>query len=105
MNNKAVDQKNRKLRMDLIPPAAIQGMAKGFESGLVKHEERDWEKGYPYSMYYAAAMRHLTAWWGGEDNDPEDGVSHLDHLSSCVAILQHYVCRSELFQGQDDRPS
>jgi len=90
--------------MDLIPVEAIRGMALGFESGLVKYPERDWERGYEFSIYYAAAMRHLTAWWGGEKLDSADGIHHLDHASSCIAILQQYAHQTERYEEFDDRP-
>jgi hypothetical protein len=35
--------------------------------------------------YYSAAMRHLTAWFEGEKNDPETNRSHLAH--ACTNIL------------------
>ena len=64
-----------KLRIDLIPPEAIEGMAKGFTVGLVKYEERNWEmgEGLEWGRVYAALQRHLNAWWRKEEYDEEDG--------------------------------
>lgn len=53
------------------------------------------------SVYYNAAMRHLTAWWEGEDIDPD---SELHHLIKAVASL--FVVRDSMLMGNhvDDRP-
>jgi hypothetical protein len=37
--------------------------------------------------YYSAAMRHLTAWFEGEKNDPETNRSHLAHACTNVLFL------------------
>lgn len=37
--------------------------------------------------YFAAAMRHLWAWWTGEERDAETGESHLAHAACCVLFL------------------
>lgn len=37
--------------------------------------------------YYDAAIRHLTAWWDGERNDPESQLPHLAHAACCVIFL------------------
>lgn len=37
--------------------------------------------------YYDAAIRHLTAWWDGERNDPESNLPHLAHAACCIIFL------------------
>lgn len=54
-----------------------------------------------WSRVYAAALRHLLAWWGGEDEDPETELSHLAHAACCVVFLVAYQGRGV---GVDDRP-
>lgn len=39
------------------------------------------------SIYVDAAQRHLTAWFEGEENDPDDGVPHLAAALACIAII------------------
>lgn len=53
------------------------------------------------SVYYDAALRHLTAWWEGQDIDPD---SDLSHIVKCLACL--YVLRDSQTIGNwvDDRP-
>jgi hypothetical protein len=66
-----------------------------FETG-----DRNWEHGMKWSRVYGALLRHLTAWWGGEDKDPETGRSHLWHVACCVTFLLTYEMRGA---GEDDR--
>lgn len=71
-------QKGQKLeRFDLLPWPELTELARVYGKGAAKYADRNWEKGYNASLSYASAMRHLTQWWNGEDNDPEIGESHL----------------------------
>lgn len=79
-----------KARMDLIPPEAIWALAAVMTVGAAKYEDRNWEKGMAWSRPYAALMRHMLAWWGGEDKDPETRYSHLWHALCCVVFLVAY---------------
>lgn len=90
-----------KLRMELVPVTAIKAMARGFGYGADKYEAYNWCKGLSTSRLYAATMRHLTAWWEGEEMDPESGLSHLDHVLCCAAMLEGTVTGG---LGEDDRP-
>jgi hypothetical protein len=91
-----------KLRMDLVPPAAIKGLAYVLEMGAIKYGDYNWYKGVEYSRLYAACLRHLIAWWEGEDDDRESGLSHVDHAMCNLAFLSQFMqdARFEL----DDRP-
>lgn len=95
---------NGKVRFDLVDPDALTGMAKvlthPIQSG--KYPDRNWEKGMSYGRLFASVMRHLWAWWRGEDNDPESGLSHLDHAACCIHFLSAYTKHEG--QGTDDRP-
>jgi hypothetical protein len=53
------------------------------------------------SVYYDAALRHLMAWWEGEDLDPDSGLSHVTKAITSLVVL-----RDAMIQGQctDDRP-
>jgi len=64
--------------------------------------ERNWERGMGWGRVFGAAMRHLWAWWAGEDKDPETGLSHLAHALCCVMFLATYERRGV---GHDDRPA
>lgn len=53
------------------------------------------------SVYYDAALRHLAAWWEGEDVDPDSGLSHIAKALAGLVVL-----RDSMIQGNwvDDRP-
>lgn len=91
-----------KLRMDLLSPQAIQGIAKVLSYGARKYTSRNWEAGIKWGRVYAALLRHLFAWWGGEDIDKESGLHHLDHAGCCLHFLQAYRHNRKSF---DDRPT
>ncbi len=58
------------------------------------------DKGTRWGRYYAAAQRHLNAFWAGEDMDPESGLPHLAHAMWCCATLLDY---SKDHKDMDDR--
>jgi hypothetical protein len=91
-----------KLPFHLLPPEMETGVAAVLQKGAVKYAERNWELGMNYSRVYSSLRRHLNAWWSGEENDPETGLPHVDHIATNVAFLQAYTKRGI---GTDDRPS
>jgi len=91
-----------KPRMDLIPPEAMVALAQVLTFGAAKYSARNWELGMDWGRPYAAMLRHLMAWWGGEDKDPETGMSHMWHALCCAAFL---VSFEERGIGKDDRPN
>ncbi len=94
-------EKGQKLaRFDLVPIGPLTALAEHFGKGAEKYDDRNWEKGVDWSLSYAALMRHITAWWGGEDLD-EEGNSHLAAaMWHCTVLLEYANTHPEL----DDRP-
>jgi len=91
-----------KMRTDLIPPEALRHLAQVLDYGAEKYGDRNWENGINYSRLYGATLRHLLAWWEGEDIDPESRFPHLSHaLTNLAFLVHHYEQRPEF----DDRPS
>lgn len=94
--------KGQKLaRFDLLPWDVLWEVAEHFGRGALKYEDRNWEKGYMWSLSYAALMRHLIAFWNGEDTDPETGSHHLDAVIFHAMALRRYTVSHPEF---DDRP-
>jgi hypothetical protein len=89
-----------KVRMDLLPPELLFGVAKVLEFGANKYAARNWEKGMDWGRVFGALMRHMWAWWKGEKTDPETGMSHLWHAATNIAFLIAYEERNI---GKDDR--
>ena len=68
-----------KLRYDLFPGDALDDVVQIFTDGAENYGERNWEKGMSWSRPFGAAMRHLWAFWRGEDLDPDSGRPHIAH--------------------------
>jgi hypothetical protein len=90
-----------KIPLHLVPPDAINAIAKVLDFGSKKYALRNWEKGANYSVPYASLMRHLLAFWEGEDSDPESNLPHLYHVLMNAAMLVRYF---EQHKDLDDRP-
>ena len=91
-------------RWELLPVNAVRQIVKVFTHGAVKYDSRNWEKGIKFGRVYAALQRHLNAWWEGEDNDSEFGLSHLAHAGCCLLFLLHYSLFKGKYKEFDDRP-
>lgn len=93
-----------KLRLDLIPVSTFKGLGDVLTHGANKYGDRNWEKGLMYSRVYGALLRHVIAWWDGEEFDPESGVHHLDSVLANASFLKEYVSNPDKFGSFDDRP-
>lgn len=79
---------NDKPRMDLLPFAALEGVAKVLTFGARKYGDDNWRDVTPFrSRYLAAALRHLAAYGRGEVLDPETKLPHLAHAACCLLFL------------------
>lgn len=78
-----------KLRMDLIDPLAMQGLAAVLTKGAEKYTANNWRDGLPYTETVASLLRHTFAFLRGEDIDPETGESHVDHMQCNTMFLSN----------------
>lgn len=78
-------------RYDLLPREALDRIAEVYGFGAEKYAAHNWRRGYEWGKSYAALQRHLTAWWDGEDTDPESGLSHLAHAGFHVNTLLTFL--------------
>jgi len=90
-------------RYDLLPREGLDAIAEVFAFGAEKYASHNWRKGYEWSKSYSALMRHMTAHWSGETNDPESGLPHLAHAGCHVMFMLTWL--SEQGEGGtfDDR--
>ena len=91
-----------KLRLDLIPPEALEGLAEVLGFGAKKYANRNWEKGMDWMRIYASLQRHLLAFHKGIDVDEESGLKHLHHALTNLTFLVTYQDRDI---GKDNRPT
>ena len=90
-----------KCPLHLIPPQAMEETAHVHALGAHKYGPFNWRTNKVCATtYISAMMRHLNAWRGGEDNDPESGRSHLAHIAANCFILMDAMLFGKLV---DDR--
>lgn len=68
--------------------------------GKDKYGAHNWRNGLHWSRISSAMLRHIFAWLGGEDRDPESGLNHLAHAACGTLMLLEYVITKS---GEDDR--
>lgn len=87
-------------RYDLIPVMPLDRLAELYARGAEKYDSHNWRRGYDWSNSYAAAMRHMTRFWNGEDIDPEMGLPHTVCAAFHMFALTQFL---EDFPEYDDR--
>lgn len=91
-----------KPQLHLIPLPALLSVSRVMELGSAKYGPHNWrDQPIGHTPYISAMMRHLIAFSGGEDLDPESGQSHLAHIASGAMIL---LDAREAGTAKDDRP-
>lgn len=86
--------------MSLLSSIALFKIAEVMSYGKTKYAAHNWRGGFIWSRPLAAAARHLYAYIGGEDKDPETGLSHLAHCACCLMFLLEF---EETHKNLDDR--
>ena len=91
-----------KTRLDLIPVRSMELLGRVLTFGAKKYAAYNWAQGFVWSRPYAATLRHLFAWWAGEDIDKDSGQPHLAcAMCELVFLIEH----QEHKLGVDDRPT
>lgn len=77
-----------KPRYDLLPFDALDPVVRVLTSGARRYGDENWRKvEHAPRRYLAAALRHVTAWASGRENDVDTGESHLAHAVCCLLFL------------------
>lgn len=90
-------------RYSLLPKEALDAIAKVYDYGSRKYADHNWRRGYEWSKSYDAALRHITAFWAGETNDPESGLPHPAHAAFHLFALLTWLAEDGEFGEYDDR--
>lgn len=106
MNEKETNPKDavgiKKVPMSCVSMPVVMEMALGMMEGARKYGRHNYRvAGVRASVYYDAAMRHLAAWWEGQDIDPDSGLSHIAKAMSCLHVLRDAMLND---MWTDDRP-
>ena len=88
---------------ELLPFELLAETNKVLQHGAAKYKKLNWQKkeGFWYSRCFNALLRHMFAFWRGEDNDPETGLSHLSHAMCNLLFLMYHFKNNK---AADDRP-
>lgn len=70
------DMHEGKGRFDLLPMCVLMRLAKHYEKGALKYEERNWEKGISAHSFADSAFRHMVKYM--------DGWTDEDHLIAAI---------------------
>lgn len=91
-----------KVRVDLLPIDPMMQVANVFGFGAKKYFANSYRQGetVAWSRTYGSILRHLFAFWQGEDTDPESGLPHLAHAGTQLFILMEHTAHNK---DKDDR--
>ena len=92
----------RKAPMSTVSAAVLAEVGVAMLEGAAKYGRHNYRvAGVRASVYYDGVMRHLMAWWEGEDIDADSGLSHVTKAITSLVVL-----RDAMIQGMchDDRP-
>jgi hypothetical protein len=80
--------------LDVMP--ALKDMVAVMEFGGKKYERNNWQRGFPREKLLDSMLRHVDAFYSGEDVDPESGLPHVGHILCNAAFLgYHFGSSSE----------
>lgn len=92
----------KKAPLSTVPAPVVFEVGLAMLEGARKYARHNYRiAGVRASVYYDAALRHLMAWWEGEDIDPDSGLSHLVKAAACLVVLRDSMRRGN---WNDDRP-
>ncbi len=93
-------KESKQCHLGAIDPAALWQVGEVAGFGGQKYARYNFAKGYRWSLSYDALQRHLMAFWGGEQTDPESGLPHMAHACwHCLTLLTFSLRQL----GTDDR--
>jgi hypothetical protein len=79
-----------KTRFHLLPVRALRTVVDVLTYGASRYGADNWRHvEFARERYFDAALRHIYAWWDGEQLDPESGLPHLAHaICSLIFLLE-----------------
>lgn len=92
----------RKAPLSVVPMNVVAEIGIGMLEGACKYGRHNYRAArIRSSAYFDATMRHLIAWWEGEDIDPDTGMSHVAKALTSLTVLRDAQMRG---MCDDDRP-
>lgn len=91
------DMETGKGRFDLLPACAVARLARHYENGAIKYEDRNWEKGIPISVMMDSALRHMFKYLDGQTDE--------DHLVAAAWNIMGAMWTEEKMPEMQDLKS
>ncbi len=89
------DSAEGKSRMSLVPHKALNDVMQRYLAGAEAYGENNWKKGMKNSVLYDSAMRHMMAYWTGDESE--------DHLGAALWNIMGLIDNDRARPGMDDR--
>jgi hypothetical protein len=91
-----------KVPFSCLPTPVLAECAVGMLEGACKYGRHNYRViGVRASVYYDATLRHLMAWYEGENLDPDSDVHHVTKAITSLMVLRDAMIRGMM---EDDRP-
>ena len=85
-----------------VPIRVVAELGVAMTEGALKYGPYNYrESGVRGSIYFDATLRHLFAWWEGEDIDADSGLSHVTKAIASLTVLRDAMMQDKF---TDDRP-
>ena len=92
----------KKVPFSTVSAPVVAEIGLAMLEGALKYGRHNYRVvGVRASVYYDALLRHITAWWEGEDIDPDSGLNHVTKAIATLAVLRDAMINEKL---ADDRP-
>ena len=92
----------RKAPMSTVSAAVMAELGLAMLEGAAKYGRHNYRaSGVRASVYYDGVMRHLMAWWEGEDIDQDSQLSHVTKAITSLVVLRDAMIYQSFV---DDRP-
>lgn len=91
------------VQLHAMPWEALQDLGRVYAFGVGKYADYNFRRGYDWSLSFDALLRHLFAFWSGEDLDPESGLPHIAHVAWHAHTLGLFAADPQ-YALFDDRP-
>ena len=89
------DSGEGKSRMSLVPHKALNDVMQRYLAGAEAYGENNWKLGMKNSVLYDSTMRHLMAFWTGDESE--------DHLGAALWNIMGLIDNIDKRPGMDDR--
>lgn len=85
-----------------VPMSVVWRIGVAMLEGARKYGRHNYRAvGVRGSVYFDAALGHLTCWWEGEDIDEESGLHHIDKALASLVVIRDSILKGNWV---DDRP-